>query len=362
MEDLIYWLWLNSIYGIGPKRILTLLELFGTPKKIWEASEKELKDVDGIGEKISRTIVESKKDFNPNKQIEWILENQIEVITILDEKYPKNLKNIYDPPPVLFVKGNIKCLDGLNLSIVGSRKATNYGLKVAREFAYELSKRGFVIVSGMAEGIDTSAHVGAIEAGGKTIAVLGCGIDLIYPAANKKLKGDIVKNGAVISEFPLGTKPIPQNFPYRNRIISGLSNGVLVVEAGKKSGSLITAQMALEQGRDVFAIPGSIYSKNSEGTHWLIKEGAKLTTCIDDILEEIGFNDVKFDTSFKEENIPILDIFEEKIYREIHEDPVNIEELIYKTGMSIKDLNYYLCMLEFKGLIKSLPGKNYIRR
>ena len=288
-ENKKYWVWFTLIEGLGIKRKEILLDKYKEPKNIYNKTKEELMKIEGIGEKIAENIVSIETKNKIEKHIRYIEENNIDIVTIKDKEYPEGLKNIYDPPIVLYVKGNKEILNNkqTKIAIVGCRKATEYGLKTARYFAYNLAnKKDIIIVSGLAKGIDSISHIGSIEAKGKTIAVIGNGLDSVYPKENSKLYEEIIKNeGTIITEYPLGTKPNKMNFPARNRIISGLSKGIIVVEAKEKSGTLITVDFALEQGREVYVIPGNINSKNSVGTNRLIKEGAKVVTSFEDIIE-----------------------------------------------------------------------------
>lgn len=280
-----YWIWFASIKELGPVRKLKLLEKFKSPEKIYFLKDTELLKVEGINRKIVDNINTSKDEELLKKYEAYILKNNIKLINIFDDDYPESLRKIYAPPITLFAKGDISLLKEKSIGIVGCREPSTYGMHVAKKFAMELSKNDITIISGMAKGIDTAGHLGAIEKSGKTIAVLGCGIDIIYPKENYKVYTDILINGLIISEYIVGTKPEPSNFPQRNRIISGLSNGVLVVEAKQKSGSMITTDFALEQGKELYVIPGNITSATSGGTNNLIKEGAKLVTEVYEILE-----------------------------------------------------------------------------
>jgi DNA processing protein len=291
-----YWVWLGSIPGVGAVKSKKLLEYFVEPYNIFTAKEMDLASLSFLTRADIANIINKEYKESVNKHIENILANNIEIITIEDESYPEYLKDIYDAPLILYIKGNIDKKDKY-LAVVGSRRATTYGLNMAEVVSRELSKCGITVVSGMARGIDTYAHKGVLSVKGRTIAVLGCGLDIVYPYENKKLMENIIESGACISEFLPGTKPLSGNFPARNRIISGMSMGVIVIEAGEKSGSLITANFALEQGREVFALPGNVNSLNSTGTNRLIKEGAKMVTSLDDILEEIG---AYFSDSYKD--------------------------------------------------------------
>lgn len=288
MEELKYWLWLSKIKGLGSIKIQKLLEKYKTPQKIYSLNIEELIKIEGIGEKIAKEILNKKYKENLKEQVNYLNRNNIELITFKDKKYPEKLKKIYDMPICLYVKGNTEILNKCSIAIVGCRNNTTYGEQVTNKLVAELVNKDIVIVSGLAKGIDSISHKATVNKKGKTIAVIGSGLDKLYPMENLNLVKEIIKNdGAIITEYPIGTNPEKINFPARNRIISGLSDGVLVVEAKKKSGTMITVDFALDQGKQVFSIPGNITSKNSEGTNELIKEGAKVVTSIYDILEEI---------------------------------------------------------------------------
>lgn len=277
---------LNMISGIGSLRLKNLLEAFQSAPRIFLSSEDKLKKVDGIGSKIAQEI-SSFSFAELKKELELAKKLKVKLVTIGDKEYPENLKNIYDPALCLYLKGRLRQEDNLSVAIVGSRRASFYGLACAEKFSYQLAGLGVTIISGLARGIDTQAHKGALNAAGRTIAVLGSGLNCVYPPENKGLSEEIAERGALLSEFPLNTKPLAQNFPRRNRVISGLSQAVLVVEAARNSGALITADFALEQGREVFAIPGKVDSATSLGTNRLIKQGAKLIDNVEDIIEEL---------------------------------------------------------------------------
>ncbi len=284
MEDREYLIALNMVEGLGSIRITRLLDYFSNIRDIFESSENQLRSVAGIGKEISLRI----RGFNNNllkEELELCKRNNIEIISILDEDYPKDLKNIPDAPVILYIKGGLNN-SSLNIAVIGSRKASSYGLSTAKRISSQLASLGVTVISGMARGIDSAAHEGALEVSGQTVAVLGSGLLNIYPPENIKLAKQISQNGAVISEFSLRTPPLRENFPRRNRIVSGLSRGVVVVEAAQRSGALITADLALDQGRDVFAVPGEVDSPTSYGTNYLIKQGAKLIDSAEDVLEE----------------------------------------------------------------------------
>ena len=290
MEYTYYKVWLSLIKNLGIVRFRNLIKEFKTMKSIYYAEKYKLNNVEGIGDKISENILNNKIRKCAKIHLKYMIKNNIEIVSILDDEYPNILRNIYDPPIFLYLKGNKKILNKMSIAIIGCREARDYGKKIAKNFAYNLSKNNINIISGLAKGIDTCAHLGAIYAKEKTIAVLGSGINVIYPKENLYLVQKILENeGVIISEYPLGTAPEKRNFVARNRIISGMSRGVLVVEAKKKSGTLITVDFALDEGRDIFVIPGDISLENSFGTNDLIKQGGKLVTDFTEILEEYEF-------------------------------------------------------------------------
>ncbi|HHV29858.1 MAG TPA: DNA-protecting protein DprA [Clostridium sp.] len=357
------WVWLSSIPGVGAVKSRKLLEYFGDTHNVWNAREDELRHLPFLNKTDILNLTSVKFKQNVDRHLENIYKNDIKIITLEDELYPLYLKNIYDPPVVLYMKGAIQAEEKY-LAVVGSRRATSYGLDMAKKISYELAGYGITVVSGMARGIDSFAHKGALEAKGRTIAVLGCGLDIVYPYENKKLMESIVENGACLSEYLPGTTPVAGNFPARNRIISGISLGVIVIEAGERSGSLITANLALDQGREVFALPGNVNSMNSTGTNKLIKEGAKIVTGIDDILEELNicFTEEKikdfFTKNLKDDRLFMgLDDDEKKVAECLKLESMHIDVIARKTGFSIQLVNSILIMLELKGVVEQLPGK-----
>lgn len=362
-ENLKYWIWLSSLPKIGPKRSKQLLEYFGDPLNVWEASEADLRSAPFMTDSILKQLTSKMLRNETKKHIKNLHECGVKVIRIIDEEYPENLKNIYDPPLVLYIKGTIRKDENI-VAVVGSRKATAYGLGIAEQISRELTKYGITVASGMARGIDSYAHNGALKSGGKTIAVLGCGLDIVYPYENRKMMEMIIKSGAVISEYLPGVPPIPYNFPARNRIISGISLGVVVIEAGEKSGSLITANFALEQGREVFAVPGNVTSSTSTGTNKLIRDGAKMVIEIEDIMEELKiFNFVNNNKSSEYKSIKSkmmfdkLDNNEKKIAELLMIEPVHIDLIAQKCNIEMQYVNSILVMMEMKGLVEQLPGK-----
>ncbi|MDO5556522.1 MAG: DNA-processing protein DprA [Clostridia bacterium] len=287
MNDLKYWIWFSRLENLTPKNLVKLLKRFENPKNIFNKTKQQLL-LEGIKEKIVEEIINPKYKENLNNYIKYMQKNNIDIITIYDNEYPYNLKQIYDPPIVLYTKGNKQILKQKGLAIIGCRLCTTYGKNIAKKLAYNLSLNNINIISGLAKGIDSFAHIGALQAKGKTIAVVGCGLDSVYPKENTQLFNEIIKsNGVIVSEYIVGTKPIANNFPRRNRIISGLSDGIIVVEARQKSGTLITTDFALEQGKEIYAVPGNINSSSSYGTNELIKQGAKVLTKVEDILEDL---------------------------------------------------------------------------
>ena len=356
-------IWLNSINGITNRTIDKLEKYFIDLCSIWYVSKEDILNIKGINEKTKLEILKCRNDVYYEELNEKIKKSGATVITILDEQYPASLFNIYDSPRVLYIMGQLIPRDNMSIAMVGSRKATAYGKWAAEKFATELGRMGITLVSGLARGIDTQVHTSALNANTRTIAVLGCGVDVVYPSSNRGLYNKILNNGCIISEFPLGTRPFPQNFPQRNRIISGLSLGVVVIEASDKSGSLITAHHAIEQGKDVFALPGNINSVYSRGTNLLIKDGAKLLMSIEDIIEEIyelkcKYNDLKKDAV----DYSNLSENETKVLKCISERPIHCDMISYITGINISNINSILTILEMKNLIKQLPGKVFTIR
>jgi len=362
---------LNAISGLGEVRIGKLLEYFGSPEKILSADAQELSWHTFLPRRVAENIVHFPKERFLKEEYELIRKHQITVVTAGDPEYPENLREIPDAPLVLYVKGALKAEHRIAVGIVGSRRASFYGTSLAEKFAAELAQLGVTVVSGMAIGIDAAAHKGALKVKGETIAVLGNGLSHFYPPDNKKLFETISSSGAVVSEFPMAAEPRPKHFPRRNRIISGLSLGIVVVEASQKSGALITSDFALEQGREVFAIPGKLDSPNSQGVNNLIKQGAKLVTSVQDILEEIKSHLdtlVERDKNKNEDPQSIAESFtkqlspEEKlIYNLIEPSMCHVDEIVRDTGLPASDVAPLLLKLELKKIIKQLPGKFFIR-
>jgi DNA processing protein len=357
------WLALHLIPGLGNLTFKKLLERFGQPSDVLGAPMKDLLEVEGLRKEVARRI--SRKEFSlaPSKVLRSLEQREAGILIYTDSGYPDRLKEIHDPPMVLYLKGGDIPKKTTFLAIVGSRGPTPYGLKAAENLAQGLARRGIGVVSGLARGIDAAAHWGCLEGHGFTVAVLGTGIDTIYPASNRKLFEEITRKGSVLTEFPPGTPPEPRNFPIRNRLISGLSRGVLVVEATMNSGSLITASAALEQGREVYAVPGSIQSFKSRGCHFLIKQGAKLVENADDVLDELGLNyphAPKTDT-FKTPPSPPIDDSEQKVYDLVGDYPTHIDEIAREGNIEPSAVSAALMRMELKGIIRQLPGKYFVR-
>ncbi|QEK13625.1 DNA-protecting protein DprA [Crassaminicella thermophila] len=359
MHEKDYLIWLKSIKGVGNKTLENLLKYFKSAEYVYKASADELLKLKGINHNIVHNIINNRDSKKILEQINNTRKYNIDILDREDKEYPENLKHIYDPPFILFKKGNILSRDMNAIAIVGARKASAYGKYVAYKFASDLAKKGITVVSGMAYGIDTMAHKGALENGGRTIAILGCGLDICYPKSNHNLMKEIEKNGAILSEYGVGTKPLPINFPARNRIISGISKGVIVIEANINSGSLITAEFALDQGREVFAVPGNINSSLSMGTNKLIQDGAKLVTDIDDVLEELN---MKVDEDNNKELIQLSDT-ESEVYKAIlANQPIHIELLFKELRWNISNISSIITILQLKGLVEQLPGNLLIAK
>src|SRR4030042_7075872 len=370
MNDKLYWLALNMVPGVGPITYRNLVPRFHGPEQVFAASARDLASIPGIGEKTIRAIKEFPAARMAAEELKKVEDLGGGILTLCDQGYPKNLLQIYDPPPLLYVRGEVEQGDPPMVAMVGSRRGSFYGRTVTRRISKELSTAGVTVVSGMARGIDTSAHLGALEAGKGTVAVFGCGIDGIYPPENKKLFFDIIAHGAVISELPLSTPPEGKNFPRRNRIISGVSLGVVIVEATADSGSLITAAPALEQGRRVFAVPGNVGVATSKGTNRLIKQGAKLVEEAQDILTEIlpqyggprAVGTVKKNDLLTKGSPPAaLSDAEDDIFQLLSHNPLHIDEISRMSQMEIRRVSTILLELELKGGISQLGGKMLVR-
>jgi DNA processing protein len=355
-QDMESWIALCLIDGLGDESIRRLLVGFGSPAQIFSASTSALERL--VKKKVAQSIVQGPDRNKINATLKWLEDSQNSIITLADTDFPSLLLNISDPPPLLYLKGKRELLNSQRLAIVGSRNASPQGLANAEAFAKATSDAGLCIVSGMALGIDTGAHRGGLRGSASSIAVVGTGLDLVYPASNRKLAHQLAEQGALISEFPLGTPAIASNFPRRNCIISGMSRGCLVVEAALQSGSLITAKQALEQGREVFAVPGSIHSPLAKGCHSLIKQGAKLVESAEDILDELGYRSARpsadndTDEPGKEKSLLLTHLGHEII---------DIDTLSNRSGLTVETVSAMLLTFELDGIVASLPGGCYQR-
>lgn len=362
LDDL---LTLNAVRGIGTVLHRRLLQRFGTIERILSASEKALQEVRGIGPAISGELREAVRKETGSRERELAAEKGIQILTFDDPSYPAYLRAIYDAPLVLYIKGSIDPADLLAVALVGSRQPSFYGAQCADRLAVALAGRGVTVVSGLARGIDTAAHRGALKGKGRTLAVLGSGLLRVYPEENAKLFDLIAEHGACISELPLRAPPDARNFPRRNRIVSGLSLGVCVIEAKVKSGALITTAWALDQGKDVFAVPGKIDTPHAGGCHALLKQGAKLVETADDIIEELGPYADRLRAPAKERQAaPVgarLSAQEASLFGCLSSDPMTIDELIDATSLPPATVSGSLLFLEMKNLVRQLPGKNFVR-
>ena len=360
MEEL-YWIGLKAVPGIGNVTFRRLLERFETPESVFSAPPSSLSGVRGVTPAIREAILNGAWRGFAEAECFRLATSGARLVTFTSADYPKSLFEIPDPPPFIYVQGEVRCHE-TSVAIVGSRRATAYGIQATKRLAESLAVHGVTVISGMARGVDTAAHKGALAAGGRTIGVLGCGIDKVYPPENKKLFQEMAEKGCLVSEFPLGTLPLAENFPRRNRIISGLSRGVLVVEAAENSGSLITAQYALEHGRDVFAVPGNICFATSRGSNRLIKQGAKLVDCVEDILEELpGFGNLSGAAKLQTPPVRSFSLTpkEAAIYEVLARSPLHIDDIIAQTELTASEVSSMLLHLELKGAITPLPGTHY---
>jgi DNA processing protein len=366
MTDKLPWLALRNLPGVGVVLFQRLVAHCGGPAAVFQASPEKLQSVKGVSPALARSIRAFRDWDRVEEQLLRLQARGAMLLTWDDAAFPARLKQIPYPPPCLFVQGTIEPGDDLAVALVGTRGASYYGLKTARRLAGALAARGLTVVSGLARGIDTAAHRGALENGGRTLAVLGCGLDVVYPPENRELYEKIPEQGALISEFPLGTPPEGKNFPVRNRIISGLALGVVVVEAGLKSGTAITVQFALDQGREVFAVPGPIDSPTSVGPHRLIQQGAKLVQDVDDVLQELpGVRrgpGPRFATPSRlaETGSPGAAPPEDPLLAFLGSDPLRLDELVQAARLPASEVLSRLTILELQGLVRELPGKCYV--
>ncbi|MBI4296061.1 MAG: DNA-protecting protein DprA [Chloroflexi bacterium] len=356
-KELKYWVGFSLVPGIGRVRMAQLETHFGSMEKTWQASALDLKQA-GLDSVALRAITTWRPKISLDEEMEKLERFGVKALVWHDAEYPARLKEIYDFPPVLYVRGSLMPADEWSVAVVGTRRTTVYGRQVAEEIVADLARNKITIASGLARGVDSVAHRSALEAGGRSVAVFASGLDIVYPAENASLARSLIQHGAIISEYPLGAKPRAENFPRRNRIMSGLSLGVLVIEADETSGAMITARLALEQNREVFAIPGSILSPASRGTNRLIQEGAKLVRDYTDVLEELNLSAVAQQLEMKE-IIPASDT-ESLLLQQLRAEPVHIDELCRSSGLPVSTVSSTLAMMEIKGIVKQVGSMNYI--
>ncbi len=365
-SDLTQTLRLSMVPGVGPRIRQALLERFASPEAVLRAAPSELREVPGVGPKIMKSIVSAADEIDVDREITICREHGIGILTESDEAYPRLLREIHDPPGVLFVRGEFKSQDALAIAIVGTRHGTRYGLDQAERLGASLARAGLTVVSGLARGIDAAAHRGALSAGGRTLAVLASGVLNVYPPEHEKLAAQVSANGALLSESPSNVEPLGGMFPQRNRIISGLSLGVIVVEAPERSGALITARHAMEQGREVFAVPGRVDHRTARGCHRLIRDGAKLVETADDVLEELG---PLVEAAPRDDGQVIhhpaeltLNELEQKVLAAIDSDSTPIDRIIAETGLPVPRVLSTISVLEMRHLVRRLSGSTVVRK
>lgn len=358
MSDLKYWLGFNLVKGIGPAKVQALLDYYGSLANAWQANEYELQKI-GLDQRAIQTFLETRQEVDLDLAMARVKRAGVSLLTWEMPAYPGYLREIPNPPPLLYYRGDLREQDQWAVAVVGTRRLTSYGRQVTQDLVAGLVQNNITIVSGLARGIDAIAHKTAVELGGRTLAVLGSGLDCIYPAEHRTLAQEITKGqGAIISEYGLGVQPEAKNFPPRNRVISGLSLGVIIVEAGERSGALITTNFALEQNREVFAVPGNINSPVSQGPNRLIQEGAKLVMRVEDVLEELNLHMVAERTAVQ---MVLPETAEEvALYTQLSAQPVHIDELSRATGLPSSLVSSTLTLMELKGMVQQVGGMNYI--
>jgi DNA processing protein len=357
IDTRMYWVGFNMVKGIGSVRFKMLLDAFGDPEAAWNASPEALLEV-GLSRKVVESFQRVRKDVSLEQVSDRLNSLSVQVITWEDDTYPRHLKEIDQPPPVIYLRGNLLPEDEWAVAVVGTRKVTAYGRQVTEEVASALARNGVTIVSGLARGVDSIAHQAALNAGGRTLAVLGNGVDRVYPPENRKLATQIMEHGALVSDYALGTPPDGVNFPPRNRIISGLSMATIVVEAGDTSGALITASFAVEQGRDVFAVPGNINAPQSRGTNRLIRDGAQPLLNPQDVLEALNLT---MATEYQAVRVALpSDPVESKLYQLLSHEPKHVDEIRAQANMPIETVSATLVMMELKGMVRQVGGMSYV--
>jgi DNA processing protein len=356
-KELRYWVGFNLIPGIGRVKFSQLETYFKKLENAWKAGPADLRQA-GLDRNTLKAVETGRPQIDLDSEMEKLDRQGVRAYTCHDKEYPARLKEIYDYPPLIYVKGELTTQDEWCLAVVGTRRASVYGKQVTGEIVADLARARITVVSGLARGIDTIAHRSTLESGGRTIAIFGCGLDTFYPAENAELAARMVQHGALISEYPLGAKPRPDNFPRRNRIMSGMSLGVLVIEADSSSGAIITAHMALEQDREVFAVPGSILSPMSRGTNTLIKEGAKLVQSCTDILEELNLTASVHQMEMKE-IIPTSET-EALLLKQLRAEPTHIDQICRDSGLPVSTVSSNLAIMELKGLVRQVSTMNFV--
>jgi len=357
---------LTMVPGVGPSTSRALLDRFGTAAKVLEASVASLKQVPGVGPKLAERIARARRDFDAEAELALCRQHDVRLLALADPEYPPPLKDVHDPPPLLYLRGTYEPTDALAIALVGSRRSTPYGVRIAERLAGSLARVGLTVVSGLARGVDAAAHRGALKAGGRTLAVTANGLAHVYPPEHVDLARQIADAGALLSEMAMDQKPLAGLFPQRNRIISGLCLGVVIVEATPRSGSLTTARHALEQNREVFAVPGPVDSLSSHGCHRLIRDGARLVETVDDILEELGplVREVRPGSSAPPVRHPaelVISDQERSLLGQVGDQPITVDALIQSTGLTASQVMATLSVLEMRRLVRRLSGQQFIR-
>jgi DNA processing protein len=356
-DDLRYWVGFNKVPGIGAARQQTLRQHFGDLETAWTAPVDALRQ-SGLDRRSLESLIKVRDHLDLDGELEKLEQAGVQVLTLDDADYPRHLQEAYNAPPLLYVRGRIESRDEWAVAVVGTRRASVYGKEAARMVGSGLAQAGVTVVSGLAQGIDTVAHRACLEAGGRTLAVLGCGVDVVYPAQNARLAAEIVERGALVSEYALGTRPDARNFPPRNRIISGLTLGTVVVEGDLGSGALITAGFAAEQGREVFAVPGNVFARNSRGTNHLIQQGAKMVCQVSDVLEELNLTMVSEQAQARAV-IPENET-EALLLKHLSAEPAHVDELSRSVELPISQVTSTLALMELKGMIRQVGGMSYV--
>ena len=364
-DELVDTLRLAMISGVGPRIRQALLERFGSARAVLAAAPGELCEVQGVGPKLARSVAAAGDEIDVEREIALCRQHGIQILTESDDAYPRMLREIHDPPGVLFLRGDLKAEDALAIGIVGTRHGTQYGLRQAERLSGSLARAGLTVVSGLARGIDAAAHRGALAAGGRTLAVLASGVLSIYPGEHDKLAAEVAAQGALLSESPTHAQPMGGTFPQRNRLISGLSLGVIVVEAPERSGALITARHAMEQGREVFAVPGRVDGRTARGCHRLIRDGAKLVESADDVLEELG---PLVEAAPRDDGPPVhhpaelmLNELEQKVLSAVGSDPTSIDQIVAQSGLPVPRVLSTVSVLEMRHLVRRTSGTTVVR-